>query len=140
MAIANEKLGGMIKMIHFTFESRINEVLKKYDLTRAQCDIIMFLVHNDGEVSQRMIEKALHVSNPTVTGLLNRLECKQFIERKISKKDARFKYIVLTDKARYVVRDIMDQLDANEEQLFSFLDYEEREQLRELLKKIIMNL
>ena len=140
MYIPDDKLGVLIKMIHFTLESRINELLRKYDLTRSQCDIIVFLIRNEGFVTQRMIEKALHVSNPTVTGLLNRLESKGFIERKISDKDARFKYIVLTDKARSVDKEIISKLDENESQLFSFLDNEEREQLRGLLRKIIIHL
>lgn len=135
-----DKLGFLLKMIHFTFESRINEVLKKYDLTRSQCDIIMFLSRTEQLVTQRMIEKTFHISNPTVTGLLNRLESKEFIERKVSDKDARFKYIILTDKAKILEKEIRNQLDENERYLFSCLKDDEIEELRNTLKRIVENI
>ena len=140
MNIPDNKLGFLIKMIHVSFETKINMVLSKYDLTRSQCDIIIYLIRSEGLVTQRMIEKALHVSNPTVTGLLNRLEAKGFLERKVSEKDARFKYIVLTEKARKVDKEILSKLEENERELFSFLTDEECEELRILLRKIDINL
>lgn len=139
MNIPTDKLGVLIKMIHFTYESKINEVLKMYDLTRSQCDILMYLSRSEENVTQRMIEKTFHISNPTVTGLLNRLENKGFIERKSLSKDARYRYIVLTDKAIKVENKLKEELDKNEEELFSFLNNEEREMLRILLKKIIIH-
>lgn len=132
-----DKLGVLIKMIHFTYEARINDVLKKYDLTRSQCDIIIYLSRSEEDVTQRMIEKTFHISNPTVTGLLNRLESKGFIKRKISDKDARFKYIVLTEKARKLENEIINQLDENEESLFSLLNNEEQEMLKNMLNRIV---
>lgn len=139
MNVPTNKLGVLIKMIHFTYESKINDVLKMYDLTRSQCDILMYLSRSDENVTQRMIEKTFHISNPTVTGLLNRLENKGFIERKSLGRDARYKYIVLTDKAIKVEKKLKEELDKNEEELFSFLNNEEREMLRILLKKIIIH-
>lgn len=139
MNIPTDKLGVLIKMIHFTYESKINEVLKMYDLTRSQCDILMYLSRSEENVTQRMIEKTFHISNPTVTGLLNRLENKGFIERKSLSKDARYRYIVLTDKAIKVENKLKEELDKNEEELFSFLNNEERDMLRILLKKIIIH-
>lgn len=132
-----DKLGVLIKMIHFTYEARINDVLKKYDLTRSQCDIIIYLSRSEEDVTQRMIEKTFHISNPTVTGLLNRLESKGFIKRKISDKDGRFKYIVLTEKARKLENEIINQLDENEESLFSLLNNEEQEMLKNMLNRIV---
>ena len=49
-------------------------------------------------VIQKDIEEHFHISNPTVTGILNRLEQKGFIERKQSLKDKRVRTIVLTKK------------------------------------------
>ena len=75
----------------------MNEGLKKYDLTKTQRDILGYLHFTDkNPVIQKDIEEHFHISNPTVTGILNRLEQKGFIERKQSLKDKRVRTIVLT--------------------------------------------
>ena len=77
----------------------MNEGLKKYDLTKTQRDILGYLHFTDkNPVIQKDIEEHFHISNPTVTGILNRLEQKGFIERKQSLKDKRVRTIVLTKK------------------------------------------
>ena len=141
MDVNKAKLGALIKWVNLTFETKINEVVKDSDLTRAQCDILMFLnrtrYENPHNVTQREIEKEFHISNPTVTGLLNRLEAKEFIERVPSQKDGRYKVIVLTDKAEPILKEIGLKLESNEVDILSRLTSEEQECLRSLLLKII---
>ena len=53
----------------------MNEGLKKYDLTKSQRDVLGYLHFTDKDpVIQKDIEEHFHISNPTVTGILNRLE------------------------------------------------------------------
>ncbi len=136
-----ERFGVLLKKINLKYENRINEVVRKHDLTRAQCDIIVFLVKSkDHEVTQREIERFFNISNPTVTGVLNRLETKGFIVRKASVKDARYKIIESTDKAKGVDEKIRSELDRNDTEIFSVLNDQEKVELRKLLKKVIKNL
>jgi DNA-binding MarR family transcriptional regulator len=138
---SKDKLGVLLKKIHLSYDQRINEVVKNYDLTRTQCEVIVFLSKNDDhKVTQKEIECFFSISNPTVTGLLNRLESKEFVVRKTSTKDARFKFIELTDKARALENEIRLQLEENEDSILSSLNKEEEVLLMNLLKRIVENL
>lgn len=136
-----EKIGRLIKRIDLTFAYEMMKTVKKYDLTSSQVEVLMYLGRNqDHEICQREIERFLHSSNPTVTGILKRLEKNGFIEREISTKDARYKHIIQSDKAKKIHREIKAALQNNEERLLSCLSDEERKELIYLLKKLIKNM
>ena len=79
---------------------RINEDLKEFGLTFAQACILVFLIENkENSINQRDIEKKFNLSNPTVNGILNRLESKKIIKRINNDADKRIKNIVLLNKA-----------------------------------------
>ena len=95
----NDEIGFYLSLIKKKMDKHMNEGLKKYDLTKTQRDILGYLHFTDkNPVIQKDIEEHFHISNPTVTGILNRLEQKGFIERKRSLKDKRVRTIVLTKK------------------------------------------
>lgn len=136
-------LGPLIKKIHWRIDKRINETLKELDITTAQSDVIRYLEHSAYKgitVSQKDIEKHLNASNPTVSGILDRLEDKGFIKRISDERDARKKIIVMTDKANEVNQKIISKLDMFDEDMLSCLDINEREALFEYLERIIRHL
>lgn len=66
-----------IKMIHCAFSGNRRRSMDTYDLTFAQMDTMMYVMHNsDHKIYQKELEKASRLSNPTVTGILNRLKKK----------------------------------------------------------------
>ena len=100
-----EKVGVLTKSINVAIEKEKNRYLAEYGLTAAQTDVIQYvsIAERHGiEVNQVDIEREYHLSNPTVTGILKRLEAKGFIEKRESKKDHRYKWICMTEKARAV--------------------------------------
>ena len=136
-----EKISRLIKHIDMVFGCEITQTLKKYGITSSQIDVLIYLHRNqEHEVNQREIEYFLHRSNPTVTGILNRLEKNGFILRQPSKKDARYKCIVSTDKAKQLHADMKQALDKKEAMLLACLSDEEREELIRLLKKLLENI
>lgn len=135
------KLGRLIKIIHNTFETELNNQLKKYGLTKVQCDVLIYLDRNvDKEVIQRDIEKFFGISNPTVSGILDRLEHKELIQRLVSSKDARYKYIEQTDKARHLHQKLKSNMEQMEKKLRANLTNEEIATLQYLLEKVLMNI
>lgn len=136
-----DTLGVIIKKINTLFETEVNNILKKYDITKAQGDVLRYLnCHKNEKVSQRDIEKHFGISNPTVSGILNRLEVKDLIERKSCVKDARIKYITTTQKADKLYEKIRHNLKRKEAQLKVGLSAEEEEQLFDLLHRILENM
>lgn len=68
-------VGFLFKQINTVYEKDINNQLKGIGITSSQCEVLDYLFHCDKEeVNQRDIEKALNLKNPTVTGLLQRLD------------------------------------------------------------------
>lgn len=101
-------LGFMFKQINNVYEKEFNNQLRTIGITASQCAVLDYLfVSSKEEVNQRDIEKALSLRNPTVTGLLKRLDEKGFILSVPSNKDKRCKNIYLTEKA-YDIRRRMD--------------------------------
>ena len=136
-------LGPLIKKIHWRIDKRINETLKELDLTTAQSSVLRYLDHAEKQciaVSQKDIEKYLNASNPTISGILDRLEDKGFINRINDNHDARKKIITLTDKARKINQAIVEKLDIFDEEMLSCLDDKEREELFDYLERIIAHL
>ena len=102
-----EKIGLLTKSINNAIEKERNRYLAEYDLTAAQADVLKYvtIAYSLGiEINQVDIEKEFHLSNPTVTGILKRLEAKGFIEKRESQKDRRYKWICATRSAERVHR------------------------------------
>ncbi|MBS4763818.1 MarR family transcriptional regulator [Brachyspira aalborgi] len=134
-------IGKLIKQLHIALENNFNKFSKKYKLTSSQMDILIFLLHNENKiVNQRDIENFLSLSNPTIAGTLLRLEKKGFIIRKISSKDKRYKEIYLTDKSRELKDIIFKYIRDNDNKMFSNMSEEEKENLKNIITKILNNI
>lgn len=90
----------LFKMVHNAMVEEFNHKVKNLDLTSAQVLVLGCLDCAGGkEICQKDLEEKLNLSNPTITGIVKRLEAKGFIERRTWEKDARYKRIYLTEKA-----------------------------------------
>ncbi|MGM9948289.1 MarR family winged helix-turn-helix transcriptional regulator [Floccifex sp.] len=131
---------------YFHFISRslknvMDHTLKECDLTKSQSDVLRFLSsHRDEIIVQKDIENDLKISNPTVTGLLNRLEQKKFIQRLSHPTDKRAKQIVLTPKAFEMESMIKNQIEVNEENLLKGFSNEEKELFLAFLQRSLQNI
>ena len=130
-----------LKMIQKTFEERRNKHLLKYNLTSSQQELLFYLGFHEGEpIHQREIEKWFHLKNPTVTGILNRLEEKGFIARKTNESDKRFRMIELTEKSRCLMQEMCEEMWQMDDKIYSCMTEEERRQLSGLLERILHSL
>lgn len=130
----------LIKQIYYMNQARLNAMFAQYDLTAAQTFTLIYLfrAHDEGRtINQRNIEKDMDISNPTVTGILNRLEAKGLIERKIDVKDARMKNIEVTQKAWDLDKILRKRFAENDAALVSCLDEHEQQQLYNMLERIL---
>ena len=126
-----------IKMIHCTFAGNRKRSMDAYDLTFAQMDIMVYLMKNsDHRICQKKLEEATRLTNPTVTGILNRLEEKGLIIRRVDEKDRRYRYVEISEKGRNVLEEMGDSLHQTELRLFGCLSEEEAAQLLKLLDKV----
>ena len=133
-------IGFMFKQISNVYEKEFNRRLRTLGITASQCAVLDYLfTSSKEEVTQRDIEKALSLKNPTVTGLLNRLDEKGFILSVPSNKDKRCNNIYLTEKAY----DIRRRMDMDRKQLDKMLtlgmNKKEVAALEKMLKRVLYN-
>ncbi len=134
-------IGFMFKQINNVYEKEFNNRLRTLGITSSQCAVLDYLfVSSKEEVTQRDIEKALSLKNPTVTGLLKRLDEKGFILSVPSNKDRRCNNIYLTEKA-YDIRRRME-LDRKklDKMLTLGMNKKEIEALEKMLSRVLYNI
>ncbi len=133
--------GRLFKQIYTLFEVNFIRSTKQKQVTPAQMDILFFLLsRKDQEVTQKDIETALRLSNPTVTGLLNRMEEKGLIRRVKKEQDKRYRMIQMTDQSRDYMAYLRYARQKGEENMVRGMTPEQVETLRSLLKMVLKNL
>ena len=137
---AEKRLGAMFRQINLAFCKAYNRKLERHNLTSPQSDILMFLAHREGhQATQRQIEMYLHLKNPTVTGLLNRLEEKQYVKRTQNPRDRRSHVVILTEESKKILADMWQEAQAMEQKITEGLSEDEKEQLFRYLEIVLHN-
>lgn len=132
--------GRMARILHWCTDQMMTAELEKMDLTAAQGHIMGFLAHRKEPPCPRDIETEFHLSHPTVSGLLSRLEQKEFIELKTDPEDRRCKRIYILPKGKEC-HDRMHQIILdNEERMVSGFSEEEKTMFAQLLTRAINNM
>ena len=89
--------GMLLKQIHDAIEKRANHDLKNSGLTLSQARFLMYLLERgESEIPAKDFESHFQVSQPTVVGILKRLEQKKLIVSSVDRLDRRVKNISLT--------------------------------------------
>lgn len=137
--IENEHVGKLIKITNQMFETYINNNLKKINLTSSQMNILIYICISYKKsiiVNQINIQDKFNLTNPTVTGILNRLEDKEFIKRVSS---GRCNQIIPTELGIELIDSGYKNLLKMENDILSCLSTNEVNMLKEILTKIINN-
>lgn len=134
-------IGFMIKQINNVYEKDFNRMLKGIGITASQCAVLDFLFNTSKEaVTQRDIEKHLCLKNPTVTGLLKRLDEKGFILVVPSTTDKRCKNIFLTEKAYDIQKKMEASRKKSDRDLTLGMNKKEVQALKKALEKVLYNI
>lgn len=112
-------------------EKRVSEQLAQHGLTTPQFYVLKTLIEQDGRLTIGRLAKLHGLTNPTMTGLVKRLEAfdPPLVAREVNQQDHRSVYVLLTDAGRErfigVQTDLMQQLRA----VLGLLDAGERQAL-----------
>lgn len=137
MTTDNYYYGVLFKQLSIAFENNLQRSAAQYDLTPAQASIIIYLENVDHAVNQRELEHYFKLSNPTVTGLMKRMEAKGFINRISNPEDGRSKYIQLTPKAKEVCSGVSLNMQTLEREMMQDLSPEEEELFHDMLMRVL---
>lgn len=132
----------LCKMLHYSLKEGMEWGIRQtgIDLTPAQLDVLMSVAQGGGEpVNQRDIEEQLRLSNPTVTGILKRLEKKGFVTRTVGKRDRRCKEVRLTEKCAALGEQLRPQPQEMLGRLFEGFTPEEFDTINSLILRLLKN-
>ncbi len=132
--------GHYFRMLHNATDQAMTNALASMDLTAAQGHIMGYLSHRETAPCSRDIEEALHLSHPTVSGLLSRLEKKGFIEQRPDISDRRCKRIYILPKGLELNETMHRTIRTTEEALVQGFTEEEKAQFGAFLIRAIQNL
>ncbi len=127
-----------VRLLSIQNDKIANSMLEEYGMTNGQFKVLNLLYARPAfSLRQVDIEEFFQISNPTVTVILNSLEKKGLVERRINPSDSRSKLIGVTEKAE----EMRGQMHAVEKSLSGRLDEilspEEKAQLMALLNRVI---
>ncbi|ELP70096.1 MarR family winged helix-turn-helix transcriptional regulator [Streptomyces turgidiscabies] len=123
-------IGAVVARYHEEYE----EAATRHSLTGAQARLLSLL--SLGPLPMRQLARKLRCEPSNVTGIVDRLESRDLVERRPDPSDRRVKLAACTDEGRRVARSLRDSLDFAREPLAG-LSEEERELLRGLLLRML---
>ena len=113
-----------------------NRNMSVYNLTSIQAGVLMYILNHykTREVNQLDIQAVFKLTNPTVSGIIDRLEEKEFIKRVRSEKDARYRRLVPLPKGEALYDDLRRSAAEAEAHLVKDMTPEEASEFCRLLK------
>ena len=133
-------LGHTFKKLHFLVEQLMNRKLQELDLTSAQGHVIGFLRRSAEPPCAKDMENAYGLSHATVSGILSRMEAKDFISQEPDPHDRRVKRLYLRDRGLECSEQIWQHICEIERSMTADFTPEELEQFRDYLSRAISNL
>lgn len=116
--------------------NRHGRLFRKFDLTPSQYNVLRIL-RGEGrpipclEIASRLIQVV-----PAITGLLDRLEKQQLVQRKRCEEDRRVVYVSLTRKGQQLLAKIDEPLERLQQQIMRWSSKAELTELIRLLEKL----
>lgn len=132
--------GHRFRVLHCCTDQIITEALAQMDLTSSQGRIVGYLARQPQPPCSRDIEEAFHLSHPTVSGILSRLEKKGFLAFQPDPADHRCKRIVLLPKGLECHQQIVLTIDRIEHRIVQDFSPEEQELFSKLLDRATHNM
>lgn len=132
--------GHLARILHWCTDQSMTNALAGMDLTAAQGHVMGFLAHQKEPPCPKDVEEVFHLSHPTVSGILSRLEQKGFIAQLPDEKDRRCKRIHILPKGQECLELMHNTILANEERMVRGFSLEERELFADFLRRAIANM
>jgi DNA-binding MarR family transcriptional regulator len=132
--------GWLVKRIASQLEQNMNFFLKPYNITTMQSWVLLHLNRTGDSLTFKELEKQFEVSQPTMVGILSRLEQKDFVLIGPDEKDRRIKRVQISEKGSELIADLKLHLEQSEHFFTDGFSDSERESFHLLLEKAYFNI
>ena len=123
--------GWLVKRIARRLEQNMNNFLKPYNITIMQSWVLMFLKQTEKCYTFKELEKQFEVSQPTMAGILARLDQKNMI--------ITIKKVQISDDGRALINRLGEHLEDSEVAIVGNFTRDEQETFHLLLEKAYYN-
>lgn len=128
---------GLLFRIVADGEKRLAAHMAAHDLTPPQFYVLKTLMENSGQCAIGLIARQHHLTNATMTGLVNRLEAMGLVQRERNAADMRSITVVLTDAGRQRFLDVQESLISQLRVLMELVTPEDRRSLIHFLSRYV---
>ncbi|ODS31631.1 MAG: Transcriptional regulator SlyA [Candidatus Scalindua rubra] len=134
-----ESIGYSVAMAYRALRKALDAKLGHYGITFSQWQVLAGLAL-EGEISQVKLAELIGVEGPTLVRILDRMEQKGWIKRKVSSRDRRQKLITPTKKVEVVWKKMTECAHEVRSGAVKRISSKDVATLRKLLEKIRENL
>ena len=121
------------------FMLRVRHECERHGVSHGHHKLLMELYHNDG-ATQLQLVKLTHLTAPTVSVALGKMESEGLVSRIADTSDMRAMKVFLTDKGREKVELVRKTFHETEEILLNGIPQEETDAAVAVLRKMLINL
>lgn len=115
-----------------------NFISNGFDITHDQWTILAYLFQNDGN-SQQEIGDNTYRDKVSITKIIDNLEKRELVYRKVDSKDRRVRRVFLTKKGRVLVPKLKSITLYTLKEVFSGINHNSLESFKQVLSKIVKN-
>ena len=130
-----ESLHYLLMANHFMIQKALVTSVKDTGLTSGQPKVLDYLKDHNGAV-QKDIAAGCHIEPASLTAILNGMETKGLIERRLCPDNPRFYNVYLTETGRLYVGRLENEFDTIESYALQNFSEADKEQLIEYLSRI----
>ena len=114
-----------------------DQFYKRFQITQIQFRALSVIyVCEERKVKLSVLSEKLNITRPSVTTLIDRMECAGLVERSSNKDDRRSIGVVITDKGKEIMKNVLPNNKAFEVSIADFLTEEEKENLYKITIKL----
>lgn len=133
-----QTLGVLTQIMHLSV-CHAKRMFGKYDLKPGQAGIL-FVLNQEGEMSQKKLAKKMHLTPPTITSAIQKMEKMGYIQRKVDAEDQRVQLLRITEKGSACIDQIYMVGKQMDEMVFKGMSLEEKLLLKRMLVQVRDNL
>ncbi|MFC0089743.1 MarR family winged helix-turn-helix transcriptional regulator [Allobacillus sp. GCM10007491] len=116
-------------------QKRVIEDIKHLGLNPTEFAVLELIYNKGDQPIQKIGEKVL-IASSSITYVVDQLEKKELLKRKLHPNDRRIKLATITQKGKSLMVDVFPTHKKGLQEIFAGLNAEEKEQLIEQLKKL----
>lgn len=129
---------GRLRQTNGIWKTKLDQVFDGFELSCIEFDILATIRRNDREITPTELYQTLMLSSGAISTRIEQLVQRGLVQRVASEQDRRSCKVTLTEQGIELVDQALNAHVANVDGMLSVLTEQERKQLGQLLKKILL--